>query len=112
VRRNLGVLLALIPVFLIAACSNQEQPSSPTPPAPPGGGAATGGPAIFAQHCAGCHGTGGQGGKAPNLAAEAGHPEADLRKVIESGDGKMPSFKGKLTDAQITEVVTYIKGLG
>jgi mono/diheme cytochrome c family protein len=31
--------------------------------------------------------------------------------VTKAGKGKMPAFSGKLTDAQIKDVVTYIKTL-
>lgn len=35
----------------------------------------------------------------------------DMIKSTTDGKGKMPAFKGKLTDAQISEVVTYIRTL-
>jgi mono/diheme cytochrome c family protein len=30
---------------------------------------------------------------------------------VKNGKGKMPSYKDKLTDAQIKDVVTYYRGL-
>ncbi len=74
--------------------------------------------------CKACHGADAKGNPAMatgmkvepaklNLTDETkGRPDADLAKVVTDGQGgKMPSFKGKLTDAEIAEVVTYFKGL-
>jgi mono/diheme cytochrome c family protein len=38
--------------------------------------------------------------------------DADLKTVLTNGKNKMPSFKGKLTDAQMTDVISYIRELG
>lgn len=37
--------------------------------------------------------------------------EADMIKATTDGKGKMPAFKGKLTDAQIKEAVVYFRTL-
>ncbi len=37
--------------------------------------------------------------------------EADMIKATADGKGKMPAFKGKLTDAQIKDVVVYLRAL-
>jgi cytochrome c6 len=37
--------------------------------------------------------------------------EADLITLITNGKGKMPAYKGKLTDAQISDVAKYVKTL-
>jgi mono/diheme cytochrome c family protein len=37
--------------------------------------------------------------------------DSDLTGAITNGKGKMPAFKGKLTDAQIKDMVTYIRTL-
>ena len=37
--------------------------------------------------------------------------DADLIAVTKDGKGKMPAYNGKLTDAQIREVVSYIRTL-
>jgi cytochrome c6 len=70
--------------------------------------------------CQMCHGATGLGdtpaGKAmaarpfnaPDVVKQSG---ADLTTVIKSGKGKMPAFAGKLTDSQITDLVTYIHTL-
>jgi mono/diheme cytochrome c family protein len=37
--------------------------------------------------------------------------DAVLIGITKDGKGKMPSYNGKLTDAQIKEVVSYIRTL-
>ena len=37
--------------------------------------------------------------------------DADLTAAITNGKGKMPAYKGKLTDAQIKDLVSYIRTL-
>ncbi|HET7103193.1 MAG TPA: cytochrome c [Terracidiphilus sp.] len=37
--------------------------------------------------------------------------EADMIKATTDGKGKMPAYKGKLTDAQIKDVVVYFRSL-
>jgi mono/diheme cytochrome c family protein len=37
--------------------------------------------------------------------------EADMIAETKTGKGKMPAFAGKLTDAQIKDVVAYVKTL-
>lgn len=71
--------------------------------------------AVLYQHiCQGCHMPGGRGaiGAAafPALAgnkklAEAGYPVG----MVLNGNGGMPWFNGVLTDAQIADVVNYVR---
>jgi len=44
-------------------------------------------------------------------AAVQGISDADLTAAITNGKGKMPAYKGKLTDAQISDLVSYIRTL-
>jgi cytochrome c6 len=37
--------------------------------------------------------------------------DADLIAITKDGKGKMPAYKGKLTDAQITDVIAHIRTL-
>ncbi len=76
---------------------------------------------LFVQQCASCHGMYGEGdgpaakGLNPppaNLRAMAGqHPDGDFFWKIANGRGPMPAFKGRLTDEQIWQLVTYIQSL-
>lgn len=76
---------------------------------------------IFASKCSICHGPDGSGktsmGKALNIAdlhsaTVQKMSDADLKNVITNGKNKMPAFKGKLTDAQMGDVLAYIRTLG
>ena len=75
--------------------------------------------ALYTAKCKMCHGADGAGdtpmGK--KLALKAlGSPEVqkktddDFVKVIAKGSGKMPAFAGKISDAQIKELVAVIRG--
>jgi mono/diheme cytochrome c family protein len=72
---------------------------------------ATSGEAIFKEAgCAGCHAlaaAGSQGGAAPNLDERRPSAEEVRRKVTEGGGG-MPSFRGRLSEAQIRAVADYV----
>ena len=75
---------------------------------------------IFKAKCAMCHGADGSAstgmGKTMGLKPLS-DPEvqkmsdADLTALVTNGKGKMPAYKGKLTDAQITDLVSYIRTL-
>jgi mono/diheme cytochrome c family protein len=75
---------------------------------------------TYKAKCQMCHAADGSGntpaGKAmkavpfnaPDILKE---PDATLMAAIKNGKGKMPAFTGKLTDAQITDIVAYIHTL-
>lgn len=71
--------------------------------------------ATYKAKCAMCHGADGKGGKmgtrdfaSPEVKAET---DAQLTDIITKGKGKMPSYNGKLSDADIKGLVTYIRSL-
>ncbi len=72
---------------------------------------------TYKAKCAMCHaadGTAsGPAGKSMNVPSFKGSKLTEAQMVAETkaGKGKMPAFTGKLTDAQITDVVAYIKTL-
>ncbi len=70
---------------------------------------------IYKAKCAACHGADGSksmmGAKPLNGADVKAMSDADLNGAITNGKGKMPAYKGKLTDAQITGLVGYIRSL-
>lgn len=71
--------------------------------------------ADYKAKCAGCHGADGSksmmGAKPLNGAEVQKMSDADLNGAITNGKGKMPAYKGKLTDAQINDLVKYIHTL-
>ena len=76
--------------------------------------------AAFKAKCAMCHGADGMAnspaGKAmkvpPFTAPEvAKMSDAEMIAATKNGKGKMPAYAGKLTDAQIKDVVEYVRTL-
>jgi cytochrome c6 len=72
------------------------------------------GSALFKAKCTACHGADGKGtpvgqrlGAHDLTALEAS--EAKIVKTITNGDGKMPAFKGKLTDDEIRALARFVK---
>jgi mono/diheme cytochrome c family protein len=70
---------------------------------------------IYKAKCAACHGADGSkammGSKPLNGAEVKAMSDADLTAEIANGKGKMPAYKGKLTDAQIADLTAYIRTL-
>ncbi len=72
---------------------------------------------LFADNCAACHQTGGNGvvGYYPNLLDDAwlwGGSYSKIQESIANGrNGSMPGFKGSLTTKQISDVSDYVLSL-
>jgi mono/diheme cytochrome c family protein len=75
---------------------------------------------LYKSKCQACHGPGGvpSDGMAKSMGIKPlggadvqGMSDSDLTGSITNGKGKMPAFKGKLTDAQIKDLVGYVRGL-
>jgi mono/diheme cytochrome c family protein len=68
--------------------------------------------ALYAQHCASCHGLDRLGGMGPALLPESLErlPREEAAKVIAQGRfaTQMPAFSDKLIQAQIQALVDYI----
>ena len=79
------------------------------------------GKSLFTSKCALCHGADASGQtaigkslKIPDLHSSEVQKlsDAELKTIISGGKNKMPAFKGKLTDAQIDQAVSYVRELG
>src|ERR1044071_2307240 len=120
------VLIALLPVLLIAGCTKQSTPASVNanatrnaPAAPPDKCATA--RELFAKNCQNCHGPTGSGGpvkledgtklKVPSLREGHAlrHPDSDFLKQITKGGDGMPAFKEKLTPQQMDELIRFIR---
>jgi mono/diheme cytochrome c family protein len=75
---------------------------------------------TYKAKCAMCHGADGSGATPAGKAMKTpsfSSPEmlklstAELVAATKDGKGKMPAYSGKLTGAQITQVVAYIQTL-
>lgn len=79
--------------------------------------AASEGQRLFAQmNCAGCHSPGGGGGMGPPLTdAEwrfGSAPENIFDTIIKGRPRGMPSFAGRLSDADVWKLVAYVRTIG
>jgi len=98
---RVGLWLAVMggAVVLWAGCTPRES--------------ATAGDEIYRNQCAGCHGADLAGrGSFPAVGKDskaAGMSDVELTKVIEDGPRGMPSFSGRLDDAQVAAVIAYLR---
>ncbi len=136
-----GLFLTVLAAAAISACDRQEPPvaaqAAPDNWPPPNvernfaPEQVARGEAVYAEHCLECHGPQGKGlggdwrqrgadGKFPpppldDSAHAWHHPTRMMKMVIRDGSpggsGNMPAWKDKLTEAQIDDVVVYIKTL-
>ena len=102
-----------VAAYVASVAANPQAPvAAPPPPPPPagGGGGAEDGEAIFSSNCASCHtlaAANASGTIGPNLD-DAKPDEALVVDRVTNGKDVMPSFKGKLTDAQIQTVAAFV----
>ena len=82
-----------------------EAPAAPSPAAD-----------LFQQNCARCHGTDGRGQReagTPDFTSQSiqsGLSDKQIVDTIRNGKpGRMPAWAGKLSDAQIAELATYVR---
>lgn len=91
---SLGTGYPLVPVVSATSASVQE------------------GLSLFALNCAACHTiTGGGDALALNTYAPSLHPvtATQIVEAIRTGPGNMPNFSGSLSDAQVRDIVQYVK---
>jgi cytochrome c6 len=78
------------------------------------------GATVYKDNCIGCHGADGSGNTPIGKSLKAGDlrkreiqakKDAELAASILNGKGKMPPTKGKLTAAQVEQVVAYVREL-
>jgi mono/diheme cytochrome c family protein len=70
---------------------------------------------LYVQNCARCHGKDGKSDTPTGRRLKAddlnGVSASKAARIIASGKGKMPSFKRKLTAAQISQIAGYVSTL-
>ena len=101
-RKTIRIQVALASVVLLAGAVSFAQS----------------GEATYKAKCQSCHGAAGvpspgiakaMGVKAASDPAVKSSTAAKMIAVTTNGAGKMPAFKGKLTDAEIKESVDYFR---
>ena len=126
--KQVALALTCIAITLVAiACTETATPTntstptaaaSPTPTASVDPLAAA--RANYAKNCEACHGPEGVGGlvkvedkqiKVASLKAEHAikHTDEQLAKVITNGEEAMPAFKDKLSQAEIQDLVRFVR---
>ncbi len=99
-KRLVGSFLIIVLAVLLNACGGRGVAEDAT------------GEEIYVQLCARCHGsdlTGGTGvGLVGDDARSIDKPERYFVQSISAGVGRMPSFRGTLTEDQILRVTRYI----
>ena len=105
--------MALLPLILAALLTVSAIPTraqQPATPAPDNEQIDVG--QLFATTCGWCHSDGGRAaGKGPQLM-DSKRDDDFIRNRIKNGkQGAMPAFDGAFSDAQIDEIVKYIRAL-
>jgi mono/diheme cytochrome c family protein len=108
-RTKVGVMTAAAVVGIAGSLSYLTQPAD--------GAAQRGAATIYLQNCARCHGTDGRaqtrkGRKVDAIDFTSGDWTPDTghdTRIVTRGKGSMPAFGNKLTQAQISVVVQYIR---
>jgi mono/diheme cytochrome c family protein len=122
--RDLVLLLSLL-VSFTAGCNQQSGSTNNDGKATPSASAAPDAFAVargtFAKDCQQCHGVDGTGGRVklddgtrlrvPSLREGHAlrHPNSEfVKQIMQGGDG-MPAFKDKLSQAQIDDLISFIR---
>ncbi len=83
--------------------------------------AQSGAESTYKAKCAGCHGADGKGSTPAGKALGAHdfasaevqkQTDAELTEIIAKGKKKMPKYEGKLKEAEIKDLVAYVRKLG
>ena len=99
---KLRLTLAVALTAFVAGCGGSSDEATPA--------AGGGGEKLFSDNCASCHtlkAAGASGKVGPDLDQVKPGPEL-VTTQVNNGGGAMPAFKGKLSDAQIKELATYV----
>lgn len=97
--------LSLLPLFLLAPARPAQADAE----------------ATYKAKCAGCHGADGAGSTAAGKAMKVRdfhgpdvqkETDAELTDIVANGKNKMPKYADKLKDAEIKELVSYVRELG
>ena len=101
---RLCMLVAAVAIILILPCGARAQDAATT----------------YKAKCAGCHGADGKANTAPAKALGAHDfasdevtkmSDADLIQVVTAGKNKMPAYGKSLKDAEIKDLVAYVREL-
>jgi mono/diheme cytochrome c family protein len=111
-------ILALLPAIAVACLAAawpapaQQQPEAQQPGGSAAGNQELNGEVLFASTCGFCHANGGRAaGRGPQLM-NTQRSDDFIRDRIKNGkSGAMPAFGETFSDAQIDQIIKYIRGL-
>jgi mono/diheme cytochrome c family protein len=104
--------IVLLMLFLVALSSILAAQATPKP---------SRGATLFHANCVSCHGSDATGGTSLGRALGAANlhapdvqnlSDAALKRVVAGGTGNMPAFGGRLSDSELTQLVTYLREIG
>ncbi|MBP1966933.1 c-type cytochrome [Paenibacillus aceris] len=113
------LVLTLLLAGSLAACGKSQttpqtstNPSASTSPAATqssGGATKADAQTVFKANCVSCHGVNLEGAVGPNLQKVGSKLSKDqVSTTITNGKGAMPSFKGKLSDDEVSSLATWL----
>ena len=115
--RNVAPRISIAPRITAAAASFAivtlafASGAGETPPIPPAGAPACQGYGLFMLNCAHCHGADARGDEGPDLHGVT-KSDARIAAMIKNGvKGEMPKFGAKLSDAQVRELIAFVRSL-
>ena len=71
----------------------------------------TPGRTLFLKNCAHCHGADARGDEGPDLHKLDESDEWIANRIRKGKKGQMTAFAGKLSDAEVNEVIAYLRTL-
>lgn len=98
-------LTALLVPAVLAACDTGGSRDAGT-------GLVRSGEAVFARYCNTCHPGGGFGAGPSLVLAVPRLSDEEIRDIVRHGKTRMPGFSHEeISDVELTELVTHIRGL-
>jgi len=107
-HRNRLVVLAVVSAFAAGGTGWLARADTK----PPAGDAAKGAQLFVAEGCGWCHSSGGRtAGKGPQLADTKRDDNFIIFRITNGKEGAMPAFGTALKQAQIADLIAYIRSL-
>ncbi|WGD51761.1 cytochrome c [Bradyrhizobium sp. CB1650] len=106
-KLHLKTIVAVLGASLLCAVVARAQSATPAPD-----DATLDVEQVFAGTCGFCHSDGGRAaGKGPQLMNSPRDDDFIRNRIKQGKQGAMPAFNGAFTDAQIDQIIKYIRAL-
>lgn len=113
----LRVFVVIASFFIVAPLYSIQSSQAQTSIAEKNAASVHAGEEVFTQNCHQCHAVfEGQYSVGPNLHLEMKKPHpkkspSEIREILKNGKGRMPSFNEKLSEADVDDLLAYIRTL-